>query len=52
MGKDAYSMLNPELTKSRGACAEEVFNTGKPVAFDDIRSGRWIHQVLYDDGIG
>lgn len=47
LGKDAYSMLPPELARSRRASAEEVFNTGKPVAFDDIRTGRWIHQVLY-----
>ncbi len=47
LGSDAYGMLNPELANSRRACVEEVFNSGKPVAFDDIRTGRWIHQVLY-----
>jgi PAS domain S-box-containing protein len=47
LGKDAYSMLSPELARSRRASVEEVFTTGKPVAFDDIRTGRWIHQVLY-----
>jgi len=47
LGRDAYGMLDPELAKSRKLSVEEVFNTGKPVAFDDIRTGRWIHQVLY-----
>jgi len=47
LGKDAYGMLNPELARSRRGRVEEVFKTGKPVAFDDIRTGRWVHQVIY-----
>lgn len=46
-GMNAYSLLTPELAKSRRVHVEEVFNTGEPVAFDDVRRGRWVHQVLY-----
>lgn len=46
-GKDAYSLLPPEISESRRRWSQVVLTTGKPVHFEDIRLGRIIENNIY-----
>ena len=47
VGKDAYTLLPPDLAVSRRHWIETAMKTGKPVWFEDIRSGRVIENNIY-----
>jgi PAS domain S-box-containing protein len=54
IGVCAYDLLPPDLADNRKQKLMEVVRTGHPVAFKDVRAGRFIYQrlcpVLSEDG--
>ena len=47
VGRNMYDLLPPEVAESRRSKVQEVVLTGEPVQFEDVRSGRWIHNSIY-----
>ena len=47
VGRNMYDLLPPEVAESRRLKAQEVVITGEPVQFEDVRSGRWMHNSIY-----
>ncbi|MBC7264788.1 MAG: PAS domain S-box protein [Chloroflexi bacterium] len=47
VGSCVYDFFSPELARSRKARVDEIFRTGKPASWQDIRSGRYINNYLY-----
>jgi PAS domain S-box-containing protein len=47
VGRNMYDLLPPEVAESRRSKVQEVIMTGEPVQFEDVRSGRWIHNSIY-----
>ncbi|MEI7983008.1 MAG: PAS domain S-box protein, partial [Bacteroidota bacterium] len=47
IGSEIYSYLSPEVIMQRKPVIESVCKTGKPVRFEDIRSGRHFLNSLY-----
>jgi PAS domain S-box-containing protein len=47
VGQDVYALVPPDVAEHRRPYLERVFETGKPVTFDDRRQDRWIHQSMY-----
>lgn len=47
VGRIVYDFVTPEVAKRRRAVVEEVFRTGKPIRFEDERSGRLIDNNLH-----
>ena len=47
IGKNAFSLIPPDLAESRKRWAEIVTRTGNPVHFEDIRFGRIIENNIY-----
>jgi PAS domain S-box-containing protein len=47
LGKCVYDVLPPEVSASRKVMIEQVFRTGKPVHFEDKRSGRIIFNSIF-----
>ena len=50
IGSKASDLLSPELTdlnESRLALGKQVFDTGKPVRFQDVQQGRFIDHSIY-----
>jgi len=47
LGKDAYSLIPPDLGSSRRRWSQIAMETRKPVQFEDIRSGRVIENNIY-----
>ncbi len=47
LGMDVFGLLPPDSVERRRGYLEEVYRTGEPHSFEDVRGGRWIHQNLY-----
>jgi PAS domain S-box-containing protein len=47
VGRSIYDFLPRDIAESRKLQAERVVRTGQPIQFDDIRSGRLVHNSVY-----
>ncbi len=47
VSRNIYDLLPPEVAESRRSKVQKVVLTGEPVQFEDVRSGRWIHNSIY-----
>ena len=47
MNKNVYSLLPPDLARSRKLLADKVFASGKPVIVEDERAGDYLDSSLY-----
>jgi len=46
-GRCAYDLLPPDVAAQRQVYIERVFRIGEPTQFDDIRSGRHLHNEIF-----
>lgn len=46
IGKSMYDLIPPKLAKQRKKQIAKVIQTGKPVRFEDIRTGRYVDQTM------
>ncbi|MBF0496224.1 MAG: CHASE domain-containing protein [Deltaproteobacteria bacterium] len=46
-GRCLWDLLPPEVLEKRKAIAEEVFRTGRPIRFEDERTGTWNDHTLF-----
>ena len=46
-GQCAFDLLPQDIAKARKVQIEQVFESGEPVRFDDIRSGMYLHNEIF-----